>query len=223
MPERLLLSWSGGKDCALALREIAGDHGTEVAALLTVVTAGYDRISMHGVRRDLLQKQAESLGYPLEVVLIPQQCTDEQYGEAMRRSLESYRSMGVDRVAFGDLFLEDVRRYREERLAQVGMRALFPLWGRDTALQAREFVSAGFRAVVVCVDTNVLDGRFAGRDYDMQFISDLPPGIDPCGENGEFHTFVYDGPIFGRKVEFRRGEIVLRDERFRYCDLTPSE
>ena len=223
MAEKVLVSWSAGKDSALALNALAHDNSVEIAALLTVVTAGYDRISMHGVRRELLRRQAESLGYPLEEVLIPQQCTDEQYGQAMRRALEKHRLLGVGSVAFGDLFLEDVRRYREERLAIVGMRAIFPLWGRNTAELAREFVSAGFKAVVVCVDTQALEASFVGREYGSQFLAELPSGVDPCGENGEFHSFVYDGPGFRKKVEFQRGEIVLRDNRFSYCDLVSGE
>lgn len=203
----------------MALYELKRMETIEVAALLTTVTEGYDRISMHGVRRDLLARQANALGYPLEEVLIPQSCTNEIYEQRMAEALEKHRRSGVTASAFGDLFLEDIRAYREERMSRVGMRCIFPMWGRPTKELAAQFIDLGFRAVVVCVDTQAIGGDFAGRDYDRTFISDLPAGADPCGENGEFHTFVYDGPIFSAPVPVRRGEIVLRDNRFRYCDL----
>ena len=219
MKENLLFGWSGGKDSALALYELSKDENIHVAALLTTVTEGYDRISMHGVRRELLQKQAEYLGYPLEEIPIPQKCTNEIYEQRMQQVLEKYRGKGIVKAAFGDLFLEEVRQYREERMGRIGMQCLFPLWGINTTELARRFVDLGFRAVVVCVDTDVLDRQYAGREYDHDLLSDLPAGIDPCAENGEFHTFVYDGPIFRKPVEVRRGEKVLRDNRFFYCDL----
>jgi uncharacterized protein (TIGR00290 family) len=219
MKENLLLAWSGGKDSALALYELSNYENIHITALLTTVTEGYDRISMHGVRRELLQKQVESLGYALEEITIPQKCTNEIYEQRMQEVLEKYRGKGIGTAAFGDLFLEDIRRYREERMGRIGMKCLFPLWGRNTTELARQFIDLGFRAVVVCVDTEVLDSRFAGREYDRDLISDLPAGIDPCAENGEFHTFVYDGPIFSKPMEVRRGEKILRDNRFFYCDL----
>lgn len=221
MNEKVLVSWSGGKDCAYALHEYVHENGHEIAALLTTVTEGYDRISMHGVRRSLLRSQAESLGYPLEEVLIPQQCTDEEYGRLMGSTLEKYNNLGVRGVVFGDLFLEDVRNYREEKLAGIGMKGIFPIWGIDSVELARSFIDQGFRAIVVCVDTEALEGDYVGREYDDRFLSDLPTTVDPCGENGEFHTFVYDSPLFSRSIKFKRGEKVLREDRFYYCDLVP--
>jgi uncharacterized protein (TIGR00290 family) len=214
-----ILAWSGGKDSALALYELTRRQNVKIVALLTTVTEGYDRISMHGVRRELLVEQAAALGYPLEEVPIPQQCTDEVYEQRMQQALEKYRRAGVIQAAFGDLFLEDVRAYREERLGRIGMRGIFPLWGRNTAELARQFVQLGFRAIVVCVDTEALDRAYASREVDVAFLEDLPPGVDPCGENGEFHTFVYAGPLFRRPIHVERGEKVLRDDRFYYCDL----
>jgi uncharacterized protein (TIGR00290 family) len=217
-----ILAWSGGKDSALALYELTRRQNIEIVALLTTVTEGYDRISMHGVRRKLLVEQARALGYPLEEVAIPQQCTDEIYEQRMQQALEKYHRAGVVQAAFGDLFLEDVRAYREERLARIGMRGLFPLWGRNTAEVARQFVQLGFRAIVVCVDTQALDRAYAGCEVDEAFLKDLPAEVDPCGENGEFHTFVYAGPVFRRPIQVERGEKVLRDDRFYYCDLVDA-
>jgi uncharacterized protein (TIGR00290 family) len=219
MKNKVLLGWSGGKDSALALNALKQQSDVEIAALLTTVTEGYDRISMHGVRRKLLAEQAESLGFPLEEILIPQKCSNDIYEERMRLTLEKFCREGISAAAFGDLFLQDVRIYREERMARIGMKAIFPLWGINTNELAMRFIQLGFRAVIVCVDTEKLSQEFAGREYDAAFISDLPAGIDPCGENGEFHTFVYDGPIFNRPVRVQRGEKVLRDNRFFYCDL----
>lgn len=221
MPRPLLLSWSGGKDSALALRELraAGTH--EIKALLTTVTVEFDRISMHGVRRSLLHEQASSLGLPLEEVWIPGNSSNEIYETQMRNALMKHRSQGVEEVAFGDLFLQDVRQYREERLGQVGMRGLFPLWGRDTGKLAREFVELGFKAVVCCVDPRRLGEEFCGREYDGSFLGSLPSGVDPCGENGEFHTFVYAGPIFKNKIELTKGRVVHRGG-FYFADLLPA-
>ncbi|MEJ2301201.1 MAG: diphthine--ammonia ligase [Anaerolineales bacterium] len=223
MKNRAILAWSGGKDSALALYEMTRQDRTQVVALLTTVTEGYDRISMHGVRRELLAEQAKALGYPLEEVRLPQQCTNELYEQRTGQALEKYHQSGIARAAFGDLFLEDVRAYREERLSRIGMRGIFPLWGRNTSEVARQFVGLGFRAVVICVDTQALDRAFAGRDYDEDLLKDLPPEVDPCGENGEFHTFVYAGPLFHRPVRIERGEKILRENRFYYCDLVAGQ
>jgi uncharacterized protein (TIGR00290 family) len=219
MKERVIVAWSGGKDAAQALHEIRQTENIEIAALLTTVTEGFDRISMHGVRRALLVEQANALGYPLEEIAIPQNCTNEIYEQRMQQSLEKLQTQGVTAAVFGDLFLRDVRAYREERMSRIGMRCIFPLWERPTAELAARFVDLGFRAIVVCVDTMALAREFAGREYDKEFVRDLPAGVDPCGENGEFHTFVYDGPIFGKAVSVARGETVLRENRFCYCDL----
>ncbi len=221
-PEEVLFCWSGGKDSAMALHALrrAGDY--RIAALLTTITDEYDRISMHGVRRVLLERQSESLGLPLHPVLIPPQCVNATYEERMKQALEEHFAQGVRRVAFGDIFLEDLRAYREKNLAQVGMQAIFPIWKRDTRELARAFVQQGFRAVVVCVDPRVLDASFAGRELDASFFADLPPNVDPCGENGEFHTFVFDGPIFKSRIPCRVGEKALRDG-FCFCDLLPDQ
>jgi len=221
VPDEVLFCWSGGKDSAMALYALRAAGDCRVAALLTTITEEYDRISMHGVRRALLERQAESLGLPLHAVLIPPQCINATYEARMKDALAQYFALGVRRVAFGDIFLEDLRAYREKNLGQVGMQALFPIWKRDTHELAREFVRLGFRAITVCVDPRVLDASFAGRELDASFFADLPPGADPCGENGEFHTFVFDGPVFQTPIAFRVGEKVLRDG-FCFCDLLPE-
>jgi uncharacterized protein (TIGR00290 family) len=220
-PEDVLFCWSGGKDSAMALHALREGRDYRISALLTTITEEYDRISMHGVRRALLERQAESLGLPLHAVLIPPQCINATYEERMKESLALHFARGVRRVAFGDIFLEDLRVYREKNLAQVGMQALFPIWKRDTRELAREFVRLGFRAITVCVDPRVLDASFAGRELDKSFFADLPPVVDACGENGEFHTFVFDGPIFQTPIVYRLGEKVLRDG-FCFCDLLPE-
>lgn len=211
MPSDLALSWSGGKDSALALWILARERGVVPRALITTVTEVYDRISMHGVRRSLLALQAAATGVPLVEVEIPVACTNDVYEERMAQALTSEPLRDVEAVAFGDLFLGDVRTYREDRLAVVAKQALFPLWHRDTAGLAREFIDAGFEAIVACVDPGKLDGSFAGRRFDDQLLDDLPSGVDPCGENGEFHTFVYAGPILHAPITVEVGEIVERD------------
>lgn len=220
MREKAIVSWSGGKDSALALYETAAEY--EIVALLTTVTSDYDRISMHGVRRCLLEQQAAALGYPLEQVMIPPRCVNEEYENRMRSALTRFRSEGVTRVVCGDIFLEDVRRYREERLLSEGLTGVFPLWQRETRPLARQFMQLGFRTMLCCIDTHVLDERFAGRLFEESLLAELPANVDPCGENGEFHTFVFDGPNFARPVPYRLGEYVLREERFGYRDLLPA-
>jgi uncharacterized protein (TIGR00290 family) len=223
MPEPVLVAWSGGKDSALALRAVLADSSLRVEALLTTVTREYDRISVHGVRRFLLHSQVRALGLPLLEMEIPATCDNTIYEAALADALRAARERhdGVHRCVFGDLFLEDVRRYREERLASLGMNPLFPIWGVNTGELARTFIDDGFRAVIVCVDSNQLSPSFSGREYDASLLADLPRAVDPCGENGEFHTFVYDGPLFRERVKFSIGETVVRDERFVYTDLVP--
>lgn len=216
------LAWSGGKDSSLALWSLREQEGRLPGSLLTTVTADYERISMHGVRRDLLRRQAESIGVPLVEVEIPTPCPNEVYEARMAAALASEQMAGVKEVAFGDLFLGDIREYRESRLAPAGLRAHFPVWGLDTAELAHRFVQLGFRAVLVCVDPRALDGSFAGREFDEHLLGDLPAGVDPCGENGEFHTFVYDGPIFDATVSCERGEVMERDG-FVFCDLLAAD
>jgi uncharacterized protein (TIGR00290 family) len=220
---KILFTWSGGKDSALALFEILNRGGVEVCALLTTVTEDYGRVSMHGVRETLLEQQSKALGIPLHTVRIGKDATNERYENGMREVLEEYKESGVKSVAYGDLFLEEIRSYREKNLEAVGMKALFPLWGRDTNTLGRRFLDLGFRAIVTCVDLKSLKRSFCGREYDADFINDLPHSVDPCGENGEFHTFVYDGPLFEKAVAFRRGEVVRREHGLYFCDLFIGE
>lgn len=222
MARKVLLCWSGGKDSALALHQLRQDGDLEVEALLTTVTADYDRVSMHGVRRALLERQSASLGLPLEVVSLSKDASNEEYELKMAESLDKFLRLGVKEVVFGDIHLQDVRRYREENLSRVGMEGLFPIWGRDTKELALEFIGLGYQAVLTCVDSEALEGRFAGRTFDRQLLEDLPQGVDPCGENGKFHSFVFDGPLFRERVMLSRGEVTLRDGRFFYCDLLPA-
>jgi uncharacterized protein (TIGR00290 family) len=218
-PAALALSWSGGKDSALTLWTLR-NQGAEPDALITTLTDGYERISMHGVRRELLTMQAEATGIPLVEVRIPLACVNEVYEARMAQAFESPPLSTVETVAFGDLFLEDIRAYRESRLTAAGKQALFPLWERDTATLAREFIAAGFRAILVCVDPSKLNRSFAGREFDAQLLEDLPATVDPCGENGEFHTFVHSGPTFSKPVACETGEVVER-EGFVFCDVRP--
>lgn len=219
--EPVVLAFSGGKDSSLTLRELRRDGRFEVAALVTTVTEGYDRISMHGVRRSLLHEQAASIGLPLTEVTIPPRASNAVYERAMGAAFTRFREDGIRRVAFGDLFLEDVRDYRRRQLEALGLECVFPLWGRPTAALARAFVDDGFRARIVCLDPAALDASFAGRAFDDAFLADLPGGVDPCGENGEFHTFVFDGPVFRRPLAVSVGEVVKRDG-FWFCDLLPA-
>jgi uncharacterized protein (TIGR00290 family) len=218
--EPILFCWSGGKDSAMALQTLLQQQQFRVTALLTTVTEGFDRISMHGVRRELLERQAQSIGLPLHEVRIPPQCSNPIYEARMEEALLTHRANGVCQVAFGDIFLEDLRVWREKNLARVGMTALFPIWKRDTRELIRSFHTARFRAIAVCIDPRVLDRSFAGRELDQQFFNDLPPSVDPCGENGEFHTFVFGGPIFKQPISIQTGEVVDRDN-FIYRDLLP--
>ncbi|MGB9179292.1 MAG: diphthine--ammonia ligase [Pyrinomonadaceae bacterium] len=217
----ILISWSGGKDSCLALYEIQKAQNYRVAALLTTLTRDYDRISMHGVRRVLLEQQAESLGLPLHQVLITKDATNQEYETKMEEAFSVYRESGIDLVVFGDLFLEDIRAYRDQFLARHNMHGLYPVWKRNTTEFIKEFIELGFKAVITCVDSKALDSSFAGMMIDENFLSKLPAHTDPCGENGEFHSFVFDGPIFKEVVKFSIGERVLRDS-FWFCDLVPE-
>jgi uncharacterized protein (TIGR00290 family) len=220
-PTRALLSWSGGKDSALALHRLRETDALRVEGLLTTVTDGYDRISMHGVRRALLDAQADAVGLPLRTVRIPPGCSNDEYEARTGAALAAWAAEGGGAVAFGDLFLEEIRAYRERLLGPHPLAPVFPLWGEDTAALARRFVALGFRAVLVCVDPRQLDARFAGRAYDHALLDELPAGVDPCGENGEFHTFVHDGPVFRAPVRLAPGEVVERDG-FVFADLLPG-
>lgn len=218
--EKVLFSWSGGKDSALALYETQKVY--EIKALLTTITEEYDRVSMHGVRRTLLEKQAQSLGLPLENVFISKNTSTEEYSSRMRNTLTRFQEAGVSAVIFGDIFLEDVRKYREENLSRIGMRGIFPLWGRDTTDVLTTFIRLGFTAITTCIDSKVLGKELAGRLIDEQFLGELPFTVDLGGENGEYHSFVVDGPLFREKVAYVKGEVVLRDS-FYFCDLMPVD
>jgi uncharacterized protein (TIGR00290 family) len=221
-PTPTVLSWSGGKDSALALHELLMDPTVELRGLLTTVTDGYDRVSMHGVRASLVAAQAAALEIPLWSVRIPPSATNEQYERAMLERLEAIRRGGVEAIAFGDLFLTDVRAYRERLVEGTGLRPLFPLWGRSTSDLAKRFVACGFRAVLVCVDPRQIDVSHCGSEYDDELLNALPDSADPCGERGEFHTFVYDGPMFRQPIATQRGVVVER-EGFVFCDLLPRD
>lgn len=221
MKRKVLFSWSGGKDSSLALYELNKNNDFDIV-LLTTVTKDYGRTSMHGVREILLERQAQSLGYPLEKVYLAKNTSNEEYESLMAQTLGKYIIQGVEAVVFGDIFLEDLKKYRENNLAKAGLKGIFPLWGRTSGEIAGTFIDLGFKTIITCVDSKVLDKRFAGRLYDREFLAELPANIDPCGENGEFHSFAFDGPIFKEKIEFATGDIVLRDNRFYFCDLIPK-
>jgi uncharacterized protein (TIGR00290 family) len=221
--EQVVLSWSGGKDSAMALFELqrSGDH--EVVGLLTTVARDFKRVSHHGVRVELLEQQAAAVGVALHKLYLPaDRCTNEEYEGLMERTMLDFRASGIGAVAFGDIFLTDLRAYRERNLARVGMRGLFPIWHRDTTELMRHFIELGFQARLVCVDGTKLGRELAGRAIDTTLLLDLPPEVDPCGENGEFHSFVYDGPIFRWPIRVTVGEVVSRDDRH-FADLLPNE
>jgi uncharacterized protein (TIGR00290 family) len=219
-PARVLLAWSSGKDSAFTLH-VLRSQGVEVVGLLTTINEAFDRVAMHAVRLELLRAQADAVGLPLLEVRIPWPCPNEAYEAAMAAALETARERGVTAVAFGDLFLEDVRRYREEKLAPTGLEPLFPLWGRPTRALAEEMVALGQKAVLTCVDPRALPREFAGRAFDAALLRELPAAVDPCGENGEFHSFAWDGPPFRHPVPVEVGEVVERDG-FVFADLVPG-
>ena len=220
--EKVLFAWSGGKDSAISLYEIQKNQKYEIVSLLTTITEDYDRVSLHGVPRTLVEQQAYSLGLPIEEVFISKASSNEEYESKMRVTLTRFKQDGVSLVVFGDIFLEEIRKYREGNLSRLGMKGIFPIWGRDTAEVTRSFIALGFQAIITCIDSKVLDKRFAGRTLNEHFLAELPPNVDPGGENGEFHSFVYDGPIFKGSIAYTLGELVLRDS-FYFCDLLPKE
>jgi len=205
----------------MALHRILEAEQLEIACLMTTITERFHRVSMHGVREELVDLQAKSLGYPLEKVWIPYPCPNEIYEQQMREVLSRWKAKGVSHVIFGDLFLEDIRKYREEKLAQLDLTPFFPLWRENTALLAAEMIRIGFRSVVTCVDPKKLDSGYVGRRFDQSFLNDLPREVDPCGENGEFHTFVYDGPIFTQPIPVTVGRSEFHDG-FQFADVVPS-
>ncbi len=219
-PSKILLSWSSGKDAAWAL-QVLREAGTPPAGLLTTVNGAFERVAMHAVREALLEAQAEAAGLPLVKVRIPYPCPNETYEAAMAAACAEAVAQGFTHVAFGDLFLEDVRDYRLQKLAGTGLAPLFPLWGRPTAALAREMIQGGLQARLTCVDPRVLDAAFVGRAFDEDLLRDLPDGVDPCGERGEFHSFCHAGPMFSRPIPIRSGEVVTRDG-FTFADLLPA-
>lgn len=221
MKRRLWLSWSSGKDSAWALHVLRRQDSHEMAGLLTTINETASRVAMHAVRETLLERQAAAAGLPLIKVPIPHPCPNEAYEAAMARAMERAKRERVECVAFGDLFLEDVRQYRIDRLAPTGIEPVFPIWGLDTSALAREMVASGLRAHITCVDPKQLDPAFAGRTFDADFLDDLPEGVDPCGEKGEFHSFAHAGPMFAKPVVVTPGETVERDG-FVFADLLPA-
>ena len=216
--QKVLLAWSSGKDSAWALHTLRQEAGIEIVGLLTTLTADYQRVAMHAVRERILDAQAAAAGAPVHKVFLPSPCSNEAYAALMGDALARHAGTGLAAVAFGDLFLEEIRAYREAQLARAGLAAMFPLWGRDTGALAREMIAGGLRAIVTCVDPRQLDAAFAGRAFDDRFLADLPPGVDPCGERGEFHTCVTAGPMFTRPIPVSPGEVVRRDG-FVFADL----
>jgi uncharacterized protein (TIGR00290 family) len=236
--QKAIFNWSGGKDSSFALFKALQSGEYDISYLLTTVSTGYKRIIQHGVREELLDMQADSIGIPLYKLFLPENPDMEIYNSLIREILIKFKQENIHTGIFGDIFLEDLRKYREEKLAEVGVNAVFPIWKYPTMDLIKDFIKLGFKAVVVCANENVLDAGFAGREIDMDFIKDLPANVDPCGENGEFHSFVYDGPIFKKSINFRKGEIIKKtyspsdnDKRknedskrvpetvFWYCDL----
>lgn len=209
--KKAIFNWSGGKDSALCLYHCLNDKNIEIKYLLTTLSEQYNRISMHGVRKELLQLQAENIGIKLKEIYLPELASLEVYDEIMKKSFDELKNEGIEYSIFGDIFLEDLRKYREDRLADVRMKGLFPLWKRQSAEIIKEFIGLGFKTVIVCVDDKYLDKSFAGRVIDENFLNDLPANVDPCGENGEFHTFVFDGPIFKNKIDYELGEVVHKE------------
>ena len=218
---KTLLSWSSGKDSAWALHRLRADDRYEVVGLLTTINSAHDRVAMHAVRMALLRRQAEAAGLPLWSVFIPSPCSNEEYEAAMSAAIADAKVAGIACIAFGDLFLEDIRAYREEKLAPTGITPLFPLWGADTRALADEMIEGGLRARLTCVDPRVMPREFAGRDFDRELIATLPENVDPCGERGEFHSFAYAGPMFSAPIAIESGEVVERDG-FVFADLLSS-
>jgi len=236
---KAIFNWSGGKDSALALYHVLKDEKFDITKLITTVNSKYDRISMHGVRSELLIAQGEEIGIPIEKILVPEMPSMEDYDAIMKNQLSQLKKEHITHSIFGDIFLEDLRAYRENKLKEVGLKAYFPLWQRDTKEIVNEFIDLGFKTMVVCVKSELLSQDFTGRIIDKDFLKDLPKNVDPCGENGEFHTFVFDGPIFNKPIQFKLGEKVYKEYEspkdnndvfstssstpagFYFCDLIP--
>lgn len=218
LKERLIFSWSSGKDSALALYKLKQEDKYDIVSLLTTISEEYDRVGFHGTKRLLLEKQAKSMNLPLYKAYLSKSDSIEEYAQKLEKALIDCKDEGTTKIAYGDIFLEDLKEFRIKNLQKIGMTGVFPIWKQDSDKLIREFIDLGFKAITTCVDSNVLDKSFAGRIIDYDFISELPDNIDPCGENGEFHTFVFDGPLFKEKINISVGGIILRDG-FYYCDL----
>lgn len=221
MRRKTLISWSSGKDSAWALHLLQQDPGIDVVGLFCTVNKAFDRVAIHGVRSELLKQQAESLGLPLDIIYIPHPCTHDEYLTIMKAFIISAKEKGIECFAFGDLFLENVRKYRENLLQGSEIVPLFPLWGIPTKILSQKMMSKGLKAMITCIDAEQLSEEYVGREYDESFLKDIPANIDPCGENGEFHSFVFDGPMFQYPIKFTTGEIVHRNSSY-YVDLLPS-
>ena len=226
---KTFFNWSTGKDSALALYKLLQDTNYQVGRLLTTINAHHNRVSMHGVQRALLMQQVDSIGLPVSTIELPEKASMELYGQIMHSTLKGLTIDGYSKAGFGDIFLEDLKSYREEQLKKLNIEGVFPIWKRSTKELAEEMIALGFKSKVVCVEADLLDESFLGRDVDAEFLKDLPEGVDPCGENGEFHTFCYEGPIFKRKIHFTEGEKVLRsypleegkEKQYWFLDLVP--
>jgi uncharacterized protein (TIGR00290 family) len=219
--KKTMLSWSSGKDSAWALHVMRQDPDIAVAGLFCTINQEFERVAMHAVRVALLQQQADSIGLPIRLIPIPHPCSNADYAKIMDEFVTREKESGVECFAFGDLFLEDIRAYREKSLSGSGIAPIFPIWGIDTRVLATTMLEGGLRAQITCVDPSQLAAEFSGREYDTSFLRDLPPEVDPCGENGEFHSFAFDGPMFGHKINFSVGETRTRDN-FVFTDLLPT-
>jgi uncharacterized protein (TIGR00290 family) len=221
--KKSIFNWSGGKDSALSLYHCLNDKGIEIRYLLTTLSEKYKRISMHGVRKELLQLQAKNMGIEMKEVYLPEPALLEIYDDIMKKTFDGFKEEGIEYSIFGDIFLEDLKKYREDRLAEVRMKGMFPLWKRSSTEILKEFIDLGFKTVIVCVNDKYLDKSYAGRVIDKYFLNDLPGNVDPCGENGEFHTFVFDGPIFKEKIDYELGELVRREYKAKTVNLDESD
>ncbi len=217
--EPAIVSWSGGKDSMLALHTILNKKEYKIKTLFTSSSIEYDRVSIHGVRNEIIKKQARSIGLPIHLIHLPKNVDDNKYQLIMKGEMTRFISKGIFSVVFGDIFLEDVREYRESNLSKIGMKGIFPLWGKSSRNLARKFLDLRFNAIITSVDSTLLDGSFIGEIFNDEFISAIPKNVDPCGENGEFHTFVFDGPLFSHPIQFKKGKIICRENRFYYIDL----
>ena len=221
MKKKVLMSWSSGKDSAWALYKLQQDPTVEIIGLFSTVNSEFDRVAMHGVRVELLKRQAESIGLPIELIEIPYPCSNEEYEKVMSAFVEQAKAKDIECFAFGDLYLEDIRQYRVDKLQNTGIEPIFPVWGIPTDSLSKDMISSGLRTIITCIDPRKISKEFAGREYTNDFISDLPAGVDPCGENGEFHSFVFDGPMFTKPIEIEVGEVVTRDD-FVFADVRPT-